>query len=119
MCDIRTYRRIEKAVETVMAFKQMFTAYDITLSLQRQGVRKRHRELRRDIKRIADQLIWRYGYERTLVELAGGGAQAFVYHPYGTDANLHQPAARARRSLPAARRQGVSLAALCAPVAVD
>ena len=98
MCDIRTYRRIEKAVETVMAFKQMFTAFDITLVLQKEGVRKRHRELRRDIKRIADDLIWRYGYERTLIELAGVGAQAFVYHPYGTDATLHRPAERKRGS---------------------
>lgn len=96
MCDIRTYRRIEKAIETGMAFKQMFTAFDITLALQKQGMRKRHRELRRDIKRIADELVWRYGYERTLVELAGVGAHAFVYHPYGTDAALHQPAAPLR-----------------------
>jgi hypothetical protein len=92
MCDIRTYRRIEKAVETVMAFKQMFTAFDITLALQKDGMRKRHRELRRDIKRIADDLVWRYGYERTLVELASVGAHAFVYHPYGTDATLHRAA---------------------------
>ncbi len=100
MCDIRTYRRIEKAVETVMAFKQMFTAFDITLALQEKGMRKRHRELRRDIKRIADELIWRYGYERTLIELAGVGAHAFVYHPYGSDATLHRPAARKRVSGP-------------------
>lgn len=94
MCDIRTYRRIEKTMETMMAFKQMFTAFDITLDLQEKGMRKRHRELRRDIKRVADDLMWRYGYERTLVPLQGLNASAFVYHPYGTDASLHLPTMR-------------------------
>ncbi|HJQ24397.1 MAG TPA: hypothetical protein VKA60_10820 [Blastocatellia bacterium] len=96
MCDIRTYRRIEKAIESRMAFKEMFTAFDITLALQRQGVRKRHRAIRRDIRQIADVLMWRYQYDCTIVHFQEVGVSAFVYHPYATDASLHQPATRSR-----------------------
>ena len=91
MCDIRTLRRIEKVIEAMMAFKQMFTAFDITLLLQKKGMSKRHSEIRRDIKRVAVDLMWRFGYDRTLVRFQEVDAHAFVFHPYGTDASLHQP----------------------------
>ncbi len=91
MCDIRTFTQIERAVETKMMAGQMFTAFDITLTLQNKRVRKAHREIRRDIRKVADQLMWRYGYERTMVHLTRVKASAFVYHPRGTDGRSHSP----------------------------
>ena len=96
MCDLRTFNRIEKAVHQRMATGQMFTAFDVTLDLQRKRVRIFHREIRSDIKRVADELMWRFGYSRTLTRFAEIGAEAFVYHPYGTDAGLHRLASRPR-----------------------
>ncbi len=104
MCDLRTFNRIEKAVEQRMATGQMFTAFDVTLDLQGKRVRKFHREIRRDIKRVADELMWRFGYERTLTRFAEIAAAAFVYHPYGTDAGLHRPSIRPRAIAPAKSR---------------
>jgi hypothetical protein len=95
MCDLRTFNRIETAVEQKMAAGQMFTAFDITLALKSEGVKRRHRQIRRDIRRVADELMWRFGYERTLVSFRQIGAQALVYHPFGTDPGLHQPSIRA------------------------
>jgi hypothetical protein len=77
-----------------MAVGKMFTAFDITLELQKRRMRKPHREIRRDIKRVADNLMWRFGYERTLINFEEVRASAFVYHPYGTDASWHQPSIR-------------------------
>ncbi|HXG94000.1 MAG TPA: hypothetical protein VNN73_16770 [Blastocatellia bacterium] len=77
-----------------MAAGQMFTAFDITLALQKKRVRMLHREIRRDIRIVADDLMWRYGYERTLVGFKQINASAFVYHPFGTDASLHRPSIR-------------------------
>jgi hypothetical protein len=77
-----------------MAAGKMFTAFDITLELQKRRMRKPHREIRRDIKRVADNLMWRFGYERTLINFEEVRASAFVYHPYGTDASWHQPSIR-------------------------
>jgi hypothetical protein len=98
---MRTFNRIESILEAKMAAGQMFTAFDITLSLQKKRMRKLHREIRRDIKRVADNLMWRFGYERTLVRFEEVQASAFVYHPYGTDANLHRPSVRPRSLAPA------------------
>lgn len=105
MCDLRTFNRIEKAVERRMAAGQMFTAFDITLALQKKGVRSLHGEIRRDIKRVADELMWRFGYERTLTRFVDLGAEAFVYHPYGTDAGSHRPSIRPRALAPAKRKR--------------
>ena len=96
MCDLRTFNKIEKIVEQKMAAGQMFTAFDITLALQQKGVSKLHREIRNDTKRVADNLMWRFAYERTPVSFQEIGAQALVYHPYGTDASLHSPSVRPR-----------------------
>ena len=101
MCDLRTFNRIEKAVEMKMAAGQMFTAFDITLALQKKRMRKLHREIRRDIKRVADNLMWRFGYERTLVNFKELDASAFVYHPFGTDASSHRPLTLLRSLVPA------------------
>ena len=57
MCDMRTFRRIENAIETKMAAGQMFTAFDITLAVQKGRIKKLHCELRRDIRRVADHLM--------------------------------------------------------------
>ena len=104
MCDLRTFNRIEKAVEQRMTAGQMFTAFDVTLDLQSKRVRKLHREIRRDIKRVADELMWRFGYERTLKRFEEVGAEAFVYHPCGTDARLHPSRIRPRAIAEAKRR---------------
>ena len=96
MCDIRTFNRIERIIEKEMAAGKMFTAFDITLELQKRRMRKLHREIRRDIKRVADNLMWRFGYERTMINFEEVRASAFVYHPYGTDASWHQPSIRPR-----------------------
>lgn len=94
MCDARTFNRIERCVRQRMAAGQMFTAFDITLDLQKKGSRKLHREIRRDIKSVADGLILLFDYERTRVRLQEIGAEAFVYHPYGTDARQHRSSIR-------------------------
>jgi hypothetical protein len=96
MCDLRTFNRIESILEGKMAAGQMFTAFDVTLALQKKRMRKLHREIRRDIRRVADNLMWCFGYERTLVRFEEILASAFVYHPHGTDANLHRPSIRPR-----------------------
>lgn len=100
MCDMRTFRRIENVVETKMAAGQMFTAFDITRALQKSRMKRPHRDIRRDIRRVADNLMWRFGYERTLVRFQEVKASAFVYHPYGTDASLHRPSLRPRSVTP-------------------
>lgn len=94
MCDARTFNRIERCVRQRMAAGRMFTAFDITLDLQEKGSRKLHREIRRDIKSVADGLILLFDYERTRVRLREVGAEALVYHPYGTDASQHQSSIR-------------------------
>jgi hypothetical protein len=96
MCDQWTYAQIENAVEAKMKEGQMFTAFDITLILQSQKVGKLHRKIRRDIKTAADQLMAQYNYDRTIIHFAEIEAHAFVYHPYGTNANRHSPSIRPR-----------------------
>jgi hypothetical protein len=103
MCDLRTFRRIERAIEASMAEGLMFTAFDITLALQRKGIRKRHREIRRDIRSLADNLMYRYGYEQTRVRFREVGAEALVYHPYGADATRHRPSVRPSALAPGKR----------------
>jgi hypothetical protein len=96
MCDLQTLDRIEQVVEQKMAAGHMFTAFDVTLYLQSKGLHALHREIRKDIKRVAEDLMWRFGYEQTLVSFRGTRARAFVYHPYGTDARLHKHSTRTR-----------------------
>jgi hypothetical protein len=105
MCDLRTFDRIEKIVEQRMAAGRMFTAFDITLALQKKGITKLHREIRRDIKRVADGLMWRFGFERTLVSFREIDSNAFVYHPFGTDASSHRPSIRPRALASTKRRR--------------
>lgn len=45
MCDLRTFNRIESILEGKMAAGQMFTAFDVTLALQKKRMRKLHREI--------------------------------------------------------------------------
>jgi len=97
MCDLRTFSRIERAVEQKMAAGQMFTCFDITLQLRSKGMRKAHREVRRDIRRVADELMWRFGYEKSPVRFREIDATALVYHPFGSDATVHRPATRAAK----------------------
>jgi hypothetical protein len=94
MCDVRTFNRIERCIRQRMAEGRMFTAFDITLDLRKKGSRRPHREIRRDIKSVADSMIYLFDYERTRVRFRETGAEAFVYHPYGTDADRHQPSVR-------------------------
>ena len=96
MCDLYTFNKIEKVIERKMAAGDMFTAFDITLALQKKGMKKLHREIRRDIRRVADVLMWRFVYERTPVIFPEIGAEALVYHPYGTEARFHRPTLRPR-----------------------
>ena len=90
MCDAQTARQIARAVETKMMRGEMFTAFDITLTLQQQKVCKLHREIRRDIRGVAEQLMWSYGYQRSLVSFTEIGMKVFVYHSAGTEARLHR-----------------------------
>src|SRR5262245_1886293 len=90
MCDRWTGTQIARAVATKMMTGQMFTAFDITLALQQQKVSRLHREIRSDIRRVADQLMWGYGYERTLVSFTEIKMNVFVYHPLGTEAGSHR-----------------------------
>jgi hypothetical protein len=89
MCEKFVLAKIEKLLETKMNNGEMFTAFDITQALKSDGVKKRHRAIRHDIQRTATTLMWRYNFQRTLADLPGTRARAFVYHPFNTDHNAY------------------------------
>lgn len=98
MCDPHTLNKIEALVEAKMVAGEMFTAFDITLALQHQGVKKRHRQIRKDIRQTADTLMWRFGYQNSYIDLPGIGAKAHLYHPFGSDTSSFRPSLRAAQS---------------------
>lgn len=98
MCSPKIMRMIEDIIEMKMIAEDMFTAFDVTLDLQQRGVRKRHRELRNDIKRVADATTLRYQYQSSLVNLKGINARAMLYYKYGADIDSYQPTIRANQS---------------------
>jgi len=82
---------IEDKIEEKMMACEMFTAFDITLAVQRAGIKKRHRKIRKEIKQVAGDLMWRYGYQNTLITLKGIGKKANLYHPPGADLDTYLP----------------------------
>jgi hypothetical protein len=91
MCEPHILKKIEDKVEEKMMACEMFTAFDITLALQRDGIKKPHRKIRKDIKQVTGDLIWRYGYQNTMIALKGIGTKATLYHPPGADIDSYLP----------------------------
>jgi hypothetical protein len=91
MCEPYILDTIAQAVEKAMLSGAVFTAFDITLAVQKVGINKLHAEIRNDIKRIVKSMMGTYGYTRTFSTLPGIGAQAYIFHLPGADLNTFAP----------------------------
>lgn len=80
---------------------QMFTVYDLTLTVRSTGAFLKHEEARRVVHKMYDDGVMDPGYTRSLVNLGGADGPCFVYHhrnddPYRYNAGSLQTSAAAQ-----------------------
>ncbi len=81
---------IQQATLDKVAANEMFTAFDVSRTVQTLGHRERHNNM----KHVVHELFESGGistYDRTLVTVEPGKPEAWVYHPAGTDPNQYKP----------------------------
>lgn len=91
MCDKATETILEKIISKKMETSDMFTAFDISKEAQRNGVKERHRNLKADIHRIANDLLSVHGYEKIIINIPNISGNPFLYHKYGEDTSQYGP----------------------------
>lgn len=81
---------IQNAIDAKVGACEMFTAFDVSRTVQNGGVRERHNNM----KEVTHEYFGSGsmpGYTRTLVRVDASKPEAWVYHPMGTDASQYQP----------------------------
>jgi len=90
MCDVSN--DVENVVNSFVAQGKMFTAFDVTKLLRKQGFQCNHR----DVRLVVHSMHMRGGispdYVRTNHEI-DNAVWAFVYHEYRDDVNQYDPSA--------------------------
>jgi len=81
---------VEKIVSVKMDAEEMFTAFNVTLEAQMQGVHRKNVELR-DIIHMMYERGNMPDYTRTLKDIPGAPAPAWVYHPEHMSADDFMP----------------------------
>jgi bifunctional DNA-binding transcriptional regulator/antitoxin component of YhaV-PrlF toxin-antitoxin module len=87
--------RIDDIVGTWVGEGRMFTAFEVSLEVKRQGVTARHRNMRDYIHDSVFRAASNVGYTRTLVEV-GAPDPAWVYHPVYADPATYVPLDRSQ-----------------------
>lgn len=82
--------KIEQVTIDKAANGEMFTAFDVSRTVQSMGNRERHNNMKQHCHAVFEsgQLA---GYDRTLVAVNAGNPDAWVYHPTGSDATTYKP----------------------------
>jgi hypothetical protein len=98
MCDQATLDVISEVVDERTNNKEMFTAYDISKSVQDVfsgqndlDLKNRHRHslIKNDVHRALSQVVSSDDYRKVLTDV-GASVQAFVYYPVGSDPSQYQ-----------------------------
>lgn len=101
MCDSSTLSVIEDVVSSKTSNNELFTAFDVTLAVQKQLKQRqafdqnqhRHRHLKDDVHRIVDSHVNNGLYSRNLQNV-GAPTDAYVYYPVGGDPSSYVPLSR-------------------------
>lgn len=85
-------RKIEEVIDYKMGSNEMFTAYDVSLDIQRKyGIRERHNNMKNYIHDVMTDHLDNYlPYRKTLITINGKG-QAFLYFPMHEDPTTYSP----------------------------
>ena len=81
---------IQQVVEDKVKNNELFTAFDVSRTVQNMGHRERHMNMKHVVHDLfeSQQLT---GYDRTLVNVEAGKPEAWVYHPQGVDGTTYTP----------------------------
>ena len=86
MCDSATRQLIEDEVKNKVSNGEMFTAYDVTCSIRKNGTNETHNEIKEVVHDLFNQGDM-VNYDRTRFTIPGKGSWAWLYFPIGTDYN--------------------------------
>lgn len=86
MCDAATQTVIQELVQDKIGQRRLFSAWDITQEIRKNGINERHSNVKRIVHAMfeAGEMS---GYSRRTVSLPGVRIPPFVYHPAGTNAD--------------------------------
>ncbi|MFN4261528.1 MAG: hypothetical protein ACK4RK_19770 [Gemmataceae bacterium] len=91
MADRATRQLVEQILREKTTNGELFTAFDVTQEARRRGLTQRHSVVRDLVHDFFTHSVTNIPYTRTLMTIPGAAAQAWVYHPRGTDPNNYQP----------------------------
>lgn len=101
MCDSATLSVIEDVVNNKTSNNELFTAFDVTLAVQKRLKQQqafdqnqhRHRHIKDDVHQIVDSYVNNGAYARNLQNV-GAPSDAYVYYPVGGDPSSYVPLSR-------------------------
>lgn len=98
MCNVATENLIEEVIDKKINQNEMFTAFDVSLSVKEEAKKRgipteRHRDMKNAIHAQLDQFIQAGMYCRQLHNV-GADVPAFLYFPSGAEPNQYVPQSR-------------------------
>lgn len=86
-------QKIEDQVSEWTDGQTMFTAYDVTVALRNSGERVSHNDVKNVVHQLHQSGKMDAGYEKTMVQVPGTNAKAFLYHHLTADTDEYEPIA--------------------------